>query len=359
MSIHLITGATGFVGSALLARLLRDGEQVRIVVRSTDHADRFREQVERGELEVRVASLGDPNAIAAAAEGVDVLYHCAAENSLDAAPAAVSWVNVAGTENVRNAARHAGVRRLVHVSCTDVTLSNRDRMSWNEGRQLDGLPIDAFCRSKLLAEELVLPSSREDFQACALRPAWVWGPGDRRTLPALCREAARGRVSLCGPGNNLLPTVYIDNLVDALILAGEADDVGGRAFHVLDGEALTAREFLEQLCQAVGLAAPARGVYALAYSAAWVRERFGLPGLHRADVVRRGRSALFDAVAAVRELGYQPRVSVEEGMRALAAWVQEAGGPTALAQNVRTPTSQHEVEALIRLSETDGATPAT
>jgi nucleoside-diphosphate-sugar epimerase len=244
------------------------------------------------------------------------------------------------------------------MSCTDATLCNRDRMSWNEGRQLDGSPIDAFCRSKLLAEELVLPSSKGDFQACALRPAWVWGPGDLRTLPALCREAARGRVSLCGAGNNLVPTVYIDNLVDALILAGEADDVGGRAFHVLDGEALTAREFLEQLCQAVGLAAPVRGVYALAYSAAWLRERFGLPGLTRADVARRGRSALFDGVAAVRELGYQPKVLVEEGMQALAAWAKQAGGPSAIAQNVRTPTSQHDVEALIRLSEADSASPA-
>jgi nucleoside-diphosphate-sugar epimerase len=358
MSIHLITGATGFVGSALLARLLGDGEQVRILVRAAADAERWREHIERGALEVRVASLGDPNAIAAAADGVEVLYHCAAENSLDAAPAALAWVNVAGTENVRNAARRAGVRRFVQLSCTDVTLSNRDRMSWNESRQLDGLPIDAFCRSKLLAEELVLPSSSADFQACALRPAWVWGPGDRRALPALCREAARGRVSLCGPGNNLVPTVYIDNLVEALILAGEADDVGGRAFHVLDGEALTAREFMGELCQAVGLAAPVRGVYALAYSAAWLRERLGLPGLSRAEVARRGRSALFDAVAAVRELGYQPKVSVEEGMRALASWAKQAGGPAAIAQTIRTPTSQRDLEAMIRISEADATSPA-
>ncbi|HKU43629.1 MAG TPA: NAD-dependent epimerase/dehydratase family protein, partial [Polyangiales bacterium] len=240
-------------------------------------------------------------------------------------------------------------------SCTDVTLANRDRMSWNEGRQLDGEPLDAFCRSKLLAEELVLPSSGDGFEACALRPAWVWGPGDRRTLPQLCREAQRGRISLCGPGNNLLPTVYIDNLVDALVLAADAEGIGGRAFHVLDGEAMTAREFLEQLCQAVGLPPPVRSVYALAYSAAWLRERMQRPGLSRADVARRGRSALFDAVAAARELGYQPRVSVEEGMRALAAWAEQCGGPTALAQHVRTPAGANEVERLIQLSESQGA----
>lgn len=353
MSTRLVTGATGFVGSALLTRLLREGHSVRALVRDAQAADRLRAQHTASALTTHVASLGDPNAIAAAAEGVDVLYHCAAENSPRAPQAALAWLNVAGTENVVNAARHAGVKRVVHMSCADVTLANRDRMSWKETRQLDQLPLDAVCHTKQLAEELALAAGDASLVVCALRPAWVWGPGDQRTLPALCREAQRGRVRLCGSGENLVPTVYIDNLVDALMLAATANGIGGNAYHVLDGDTLSASEFLGQLCAALGLPPPVRGIYALAYAGAAIRERVGVPGLTRADVARRGRNALFDGLAAARELEYTPRVGVEEGMRAVATWAQAMGGPTQLAALERKPATSADVETLVRLA--DGA----
>jgi 2-alkyl-3-oxoalkanoate reductase len=356
MSIRLVTGATGFVGSALVTRLLRDGFAVRVLARDERSAQQLRERDANATLDVRIASLGDPNAIADAADGVDVVYHCAAENSPEAAQRSLAWINVAGTENVLNAARHAGVRRLVHVSCADATLINRDRLNWKETRQLDEAPLDAACHTKLLAEELALAGSRGTLEVVALRPAWVWGPGDRRTLPALCREAARGRVTLCGSGENLLPTTYIDNLVDALMLAASASDVAGRAYHVLDGDTLDAREFLGQLCAALGLRAPARSIYGFAYALAWVRERAGLPGMKRGEVARRGRSALFDGVAAARELGYTPKLTVEQGMQAVAAWAKQVGGPAAIAALVRAPSTVSEVEELIRIADSDSST---
>ncbi len=354
MSTCLVTGSSGFVGSALVARLLRDGNSVRVLARSAEEAEALRTQ--HAGAEPHVSSLGDPNAIANAADGVDVLYHCAAENSRSVPYRALSWINVAGTENVLNAARAASVRRLVHVSCADVTLINRDRMNWKETRQLEELPLDAVCRTKQLAEEIALAGGGGVLEVVALRPAWVWGPGDRRTLPALCREAARGRVALCGSGENLVPTTYIENLVAALLLAATVPGISGCAFHVVDGDTLDAREFLGQLCAALGLRAPARSLYALSYLAAWVRERTGLPGHCRADVVRRGRSSLFDAVAATRELGYTPKITVEEGMRAVAAWAAQVGGPSAIAAMQRTPPSVAEVEQWIQIA--DGASPA-
>ena len=346
MSTYFVTGATGFVGAALTRRLLAGGHDVRALGRAEGSPSAAPDGVR-----MVAASLGDPNRIAEALSGAEVVFHCAAENSSRAAPNACAWINVAGTENVINAARSAGVRRVVHVSCCDATLVNRDRVSWKESQQLGEAPLDAFSRSKLLAEELALQASGKAIQVCVLRPAWVWGPGDRRVLPGLCREGTGGRVQLCGRGENLVPTLYVENLVDALLLAADAEAAAGRCYHILDNEVLNAAEFIGQLCRSVGLPGPARGNYTLAYARAWLRERLGQPGLTRADVVRRGRSALFDGSAAANDLGYEARVTIEEGMQRLAAWAKQLGGPAGIARTERQPASEHDVRALIRIAD--------
>lgn len=346
MSTYVVTGATGFVGAALTRRLLQDGHTVRQLVRAPSEALAKHERAS-----VHVVSLGDPNAIAEVARGTDVLYHCAAENSSRASPDAYAWINVAGTENVLNAARHAAVRRVIHLSCADATLINGDRMNWKESHAMAQQPLDGLCRSKLLAEELAVQASDRALQVCVLRPAWVWGPGERRMLPSLCREARRGRVSLCGSGDNLVPTVHIDNLVHALRLADSAQDAAGKVFHVLDAEVHTAREFIGGLCQSLGLGKPVRGIYALAYAKAMLNELLGLAGLARADVVRRGRSALFDGMAAARELGYEPVIGVAQGMETLGAWAAAVGGRDAIAQLERSPCTRSDVEALIHIAD--------
>jgi nucleoside-diphosphate-sugar epimerase len=327
----------------LIRRLMQDGHRVRAAVRGRDAATGIEAT------SVHEMSLADPNALAEIAAEVDVVFHCAAENSARALPAAYGWINVAGTENVLNAARHARVRRVVHVSCADATLIDRDRLNWKEDQQLGEQPLDGLCRSKLLAEELALGA--RGLEVCVLRPAWVWGPGDRRVLPSLCREDRHGRVRLCGDGENLIATIYIDNLIDALCAAASKPLPSNRVFHVVDGEAMTAREFLSQLCRSVGLKAPARGIYPVAYALAWLRDHTGLPGLARVDVVRRGRGTLFDASAAMRELDYEPRVSVADGMRALAAWANEVGGPSAIANLERKPATRREIDALSRIAD--------
>jgi len=355
MATYLVTGATGFVGRALTQRLLAEGHHVRLYVRRPVPA-LTPSGPERAQVHVHVANLGDPNALWEAAEGVDTLYHCAAENSPRAPNAAYDWINVAATENVLNAARHAGVNRVVHLSCADATLVDRDRLNWKETQPLGEPALDALARSKLLAEELALHANGPRLEVCALRPAWVWGPGDRRVLPRLCQQAQRGRVGLCADGQNLIATVYIDNLVHALRLAETAVAATGRAIHVLDAEVLSASEFIGGLCRSLQLPAPKRELYGVCYARAWLSElseQLGMPNLSartRSEVVQCGRSTLLDGSAAVHCLGYAAIVSVTEGMQALAHWAERAGGPDAIAKLARSPTTQRDVESLIALA---------
>jgi 2-alkyl-3-oxoalkanoate reductase len=351
MSTYVVTGATGFIGRALTRRLLEEGHSVRQIVRASASTDKDALPIEHERASSHVASLGDPNALADIARGAEVLYHCASESSARAPREAYAWINVAGTENVLNAARHVGLRRVIHLSCADATLVNQDRLNWKESHAMTEQPLDALCRSKLLADELAAQASDGQLQVCVLRPAWVWGPGDRRTLPVLCREAQRGRVQLCGNGENLVPTVYIDNLLHALRLADTAEAAVGRAFHVLDGEVHTASEFIGALCRSLGLGEPARGIYALSYARAWLSESFGVPGLARTDVVRRGRSALLDGMAAANDLGYEAKVSLADGMSALSAWAAAVGGRDAIARLERTAATRGDVEALVRIAD--------
>jgi nucleoside-diphosphate-sugar epimerase len=176
-----------------------------------------------------------------------------------------------------------------------------------------------------------LSASDHRLEVTALRPAWVWGPGDHTNLPWLCREGLNGGVRLHGSGENLFAVTYIDNLVSAMMRAATAKNAPGNAYYVADGDVLTARELFAQLSEACGLPAPRKGVFAIDYFTAWLRERMSDERGLSSEVVRRGRGTLFDVQAAVRDLDFAPQVTVEQGMRALQRWIAAQGGPSALA----------------------------
>ena len=336
----LVIGATGFVGRALCRRLLEAGHEVVALTRAAARAAPLQA------LGARVAegNIADPNSVAQAAQGCDWVFHCAHESSHRAPKGAFDWINVAGTENVVAAARSAGVQRLVVVSCADATLLNRPRINWKETQALGQQPFDACSRSLLLSEELALNASDGQLEVVAVRPPLLWGPGEHSLMPALCREAQGGRVALFGSGDNLLSTLHVENLVEALILAASAAEAPGRCYHVADGEVHTAAEFLGQLCEALGLPPPRRGVYFLSYLAAELREALRLPGPWRRDVIQRGRGLLLDCTGAAQDLGYEPVISAEEGLRELQQWARSQGGPKALCKLARQPADAADVE---------------
>ncbi len=331
----LVLGATGHVGGAIARRLVTRKDEVTLLVR-----DETRVSIE-GDARKRLGSVLDPNAIARAAEGADAIFWAVGAPS-GAAPRVYPWIYVAGVENVLAAARHARVPHVVLVTSADVTLASQDRVHWNEKRDISDLPFGDRAQSIRLGEEIALALSDERLSVSAIRPGWVWGPGDRTSLPALIREAKSGGITMWGEGKNLVATTYVDLVVDAALAAAKSPQSGGQAYYVADGEFLELREWLAQLSRALGLPAARAGTpFSLAWAMAAMRGDTPL----RETMLRRARGTLFDTQKAQVELGVEPKVSVEQGMKQLAAWVAAQGGVDEVARWTRTLPDAASVEA--------------
>lgn len=336
----VVTGATGFIGGAIARRLIERGDAVTALVRDAGAAS------ELAALGATVAqgSILDPNAIARAARGADVLVHAAGIVSPRVSARALRWTFVAGTENVLAAARHAGLERVVMISSADVTLANLDRVHWDEKRDLAHPPLGERARAMRLAEEIALSSSDGALAVTALRPGWVWGPGDLSTLPALVREAREGGVRMFGDGRNLVATTYVETLADAVVAAARAPGAPAQAYYVGDPEFLELREFLQAFSRALHLPAPRPGLpFAMAYPLALLRGARGEGPLPE-EIVRRARSTLFDVQKAIAELDFRATVPVDAGMKKLAAWVEELGGADALLARARKAPDEAAIE---------------
>ncbi|MEO0326172.1 MAG: NAD-dependent epimerase/dehydratase family protein, partial [Myxococcota bacterium] len=264
----MLTGGTGFVGGAVAQALVEAGHEVRALVRSPERAG----ALESLGLTLVHGSLADPNEVARAAAGCTHAVHAAAETAPGASRRVAGWVNLAGTENALRGARHAGVRRFVHLSCADVTLHGGPRRGWNEDRVPDAPPLGPLLETKLRAEEAVIGAGTAAFETLALRPGTVWGSGDTSRLPRLCREALAGPgLRLFGDGRNLVALVHVENLAHAVLRALMTEQAAGSVLHVLDAEIALAGEHYGELSDALGLPAPRPG--RLGARAAFARAR--------------------------------------------------------------------------------------
>jgi nucleoside-diphosphate-sugar epimerase len=333
----LVLGGTGFIGGAIARRLTAKGSEVTLLARDAARA-------ELSGTNVALGSILDPNAIARAAAGADVIFQ-AVSVPPGADPRVYPWVYIAGSENVIAAARKAHVPRVVMISSADVSLSNQDRIHWNEKRDLGDEPIGDRARSMRLGEEIALALSDDTLAVSAIRPGWVWGPGDRAQLPELVREARSGGISMFGEGRSLVATSYIELVVDAALAAARSPSSGGQAYYVADAEFLELREFLSTLCRALGLPPPRTGTpFSIAYPMATLRGDVAL----RERMLRRAKGTHFDVSRAQGELDVGATITVEEGMKHLAAWVNEIGGLDALAKITRPLPDAAQIEAEAR-----------
>ena len=317
----LVTGGTGFLGRCLVQRLLQEGEEVWVLARASQTAASLHS------LGARVV-MGDVrrwSSLRQAVQGMDTIFHCAGKVEPTGRWVDFLEVNVLGTERVIQAAVEHGVPRIIHVSSigiygpqpTGVIISEDDGYDPNPGAR------GFYTRSKIEADRMALWYAHERAApVTVIRPATIYGPGGKE---GLVRAGVRlGRVNLAfGDGSNRLPLVYVDNVVDALMLAARSDTGYGRAYNIVDDDEVTQRAYAEHMGQALGVRQstyylPLPTVRLLATGAdlarAALRGRRSPQGLfHR--ITRSLQSVRYDTSSAKKELAWQPRVNFEEALK--------------------------------------------
>jgi nucleoside-diphosphate-sugar epimerase len=249
--------------------------------------------------------------------------------------------NVTGTENVIAACRKHGIRKLVYTSTPSVVHARDDIENGNES-----LPypkhFDAYYpESKALAEIAVLAANGPDLATVALRPHLIFGPGDPHLIPRVIASAKAGKLRRVGSRPVKVDVTYIDNAADAHLNAACKLDVGsacaGKAYFISNGEPVDLWGFIDRVLAESGLPPVNRTVGAWKARLAgrtlewlyWLLRLSGEPPMTRFVAVQLSTSHWYDISAARRDLGYEPRVSVEEGLRrlgeSLRAGEQEAG----------------------------------
>ncbi len=321
----LVTGTTGFTGGHLCERLMHEGYSVRALVRDPS---RCSARAHRG-VEMAVGDLRDPRSLTQAMEGIDEVYHIAASfRQENVSRKEMQAINVEGTRNILDAAVKAGVRRFVHCSTVGV---HGDIKNPPANEETPYGPGDHYQESKTEGEKVVLQYMHEDrLPIVVFRPGGIYGPRDLRFLKLL-KTIKTGKFIMLGSGEVIYQMIYIDDLIDGILLCGTEKRAIGKVY-ILTGEKPTT---LNQLVQAIAevfgvqptrLRFPVTPVYLAGFMCELICKPFGInPPLYRrrVDFFRKTRS--FDISKAKRELRFQPKTDLSVGLRLTADWYRENG----------------------------------
>jgi nucleoside-diphosphate-sugar epimerase/glyoxylase-like metal-dependent hydrolase (beta-lactamase superfamily II) len=309
----LVTGATGFVGRYVSSALAAAGQDVLATGRNPYLAPPG--------VPFETADLRDRDRVIELCEDRDVVIHCAAQSSPWQEAARLRDVNVGGTQNVIDASLHRGVSRLVHISSTAVHFKFTDQLDIREHGALPKRPACGYAATKLEAERCVQAAVQEGLDAVILRIRAVFGPGDNGLLPRLLRTSDAGRLRQIGDGENVSELTYIDNVVYAIALAMRRGSAGG-VYTITNGEPIELWPLLREVLRGTGRNdnLPQRPYWAASLAASLTERLHRVAGLRGEPAVSRyvvgllGKSQTFSLANAVEQLGYEPIVSLQDGV---------------------------------------------
>ena len=316
----LVTGSTGFLGSRVVETLLCKGHRVRAFARKTSRI----EKLEKLDVKIYIGDVADFASLRPAFEGIDYVVHAAADTVGSVEGGRVSTIQ--GTENVLGLCKEMGVKKLVYISSCSVygVADYKKGYVVTEDSSLERAPEarGAYSNAKFQAEKVVLKAMEEN--ACpivCLRPGTIFGPGGEIYTPMMGFSMGIRLFGVIGNGKFVLPLVYIDNLVDAIITAIEKEESSGKIYNVVDPDNLTKKQYAELLLKKLYPGSRCFYIpYSLLYVAVFFQEILTRilrqsPFLTRYRLASSQKNILYDSTKIQRDLNWNPPVTTQEAIK--------------------------------------------
>ncbi len=315
-----ITGASGFIGRALIGECIRRQWDI-CVLQHTQPLEEKNSSINK--FDVVTGDITDPSSLDGIFEGVDILFHCAAALGGSLISEKDFYrINAEGTKNVFQAAKDTRVPKIIHFSSAGVlgTVPNGEAADETFAQN----PQNRYDKSKLEGENIARSFADRGMDLVIIRPGWVYGPGDRRTFKLL-KAIAKKRFILVTKGGALQTPVHVDDLIDGVMLCAEKAQ-GGEIYHIAGSEVLRVRDICATIAAATGSKIPAISLplWTANLAAVVLGKSFAL--FKKEAPLTQGKLSFFIhpkplAIQKARqELGYSPKISFQEGMQQTVEW---------------------------------------
>lgn len=300
--------------------LITNGYQVNALARSAEAV----QKVERlGAIAIK-GDLNDAKALARGVQDCEAVFHLAASVDFFASEKDLRKIHVEATELLLFTSQKANVRKFIYLGAASVIMNGKPIFNADETFVSDNI-TDGYSNTKLQAEQLVLKANSKSFQTVSLRPPLIWGKGDPNTLTGVIDAVKKGRMQFIDGGNHRFVTCHVMNVCYALVLAEHAEQSGGKAYFLTDGETPVFKDFIKKYVGTQGITIPDKSVsLAMAKRVASVMEFIwkifrlkGHPPLYKGLINALGMEFITSDKRARQELGYKPLVTIEQGMLAM------------------------------------------
>jgi nucleoside-diphosphate-sugar epimerase len=325
MKNTFVTGASGFTGSYLCKALIERKYNVKALVRKNSN----REHLEKLNIQFIEGDLADPNSIKGKIKDTDIVFHIAALYRQEGVSKDMfTKVNLEGTRIMLDESSASGVKRFVHCSTVGVQgeISNPPATE-----DAPFKPGDHYQVSKLEGEKLALSYFKEGkIDGVVVRPVGIYGPGDTRFLK-LFKHIYKRNFKMIGKGNVLYHLTFVEDLVQGIILAGETPAASRQIYTIGGNEYLPLTDLVNMIAQILDkpiskIHIPLWPVYAAAFLCEMICRSLGIePPIYRRRLDFFTKDRAFDISKAKKELGYNPKVPLKEGLNRTAQWYKEHG----------------------------------